>query len=134
MRSVLGQSVLKRKDKLALDSEKCLGHHVRMTESETEAQFKRLFTERVKAARIATGKKQWQIAEMLGILQDKYKQYEGRSYLPHHLVGRFCLICSVDPEWLMTGRGQKPLRPPHIVESEPEPVSKPRRIRRSRAA
>lgn len=105
-----------------------------MAESETEAQFKRLFTERVRDARIATGLKQWQVAELLGIPQDKYKQYEGRSYLPHHLVGRFCIVCRIDPVWLMTGKGQKPLRPPHIVEHEPELVRKPRRTRRPKAA
>jgi hypothetical protein len=131
---VLGQSVLKRKDKLALDGKKSLGHDVRMAESETEAQFKQLFTERVKAARIATGKKQWQVAELLGIPQDKYKQYEGRSYLPYHLLGRFCLICNVDPNWLLTGKGQKPLQPPHIVEREPEAIPKPKKNKRSKAA
>lgn len=105
-----------------------------MVESETEAQFKQLFTERVKTARVATGLKQWQVAELLGIPQDKYKQYEGRSLLPHYLVGRFCIVCRVDPVWLMTGKGQKPLRVPHIVESEPEQLPKPKRTRRSKAA
>jgi DNA-binding transcriptional regulator YiaG len=131
----LGQLVLKRKDKVALDGEKFLGHSVRMAESETEAQFKQSFTERVKAARIATGLKQWQVADLLGIPQDKYKQYEGRSLLPHALVGRFCTICRVNPEWLFTGVGQKPLRPPHLVETgEPKPVPKSKRARRSKAA
>lgn len=105
-----------------------------MAESETETQFKQAFTDRVKAARIATGMKQWQVADSLGIPQDKYKQYEGRSLLPHYLIGRFCIICRVDPVWLMTGKGQKPLRPPHIVETEERPVPKPKRARRSRAA
>jgi len=131
---VLGQLVLKRKDKVALDGKKSLGHAVRMAENDSEAEFKQAFTERVKAARIATGKKQWQVAELLNIPQDKYKQYEGRSYLPHHLVGRFCIICNIDPVWLMTGRGQKPLKPPHIVETEPEPVRKPKKAKRSKAA
>jgi DNA-binding XRE family transcriptional regulator len=105
-----------------------------MGETETETQFKQLFTERVKAARVATGLKQWQVAELLGIPQDKYKQYEGRSYLPHHLVGRFCIVCRVDPVWLMTGKGQKPLRAPHVVEQGPDNQLKPKRARRSRAA
>ena len=105
-----------------------------MAENESEAQFKQAFTERVKAARIATGLKQWQVAELLSIPQDKYKQYEGRSYLPHHLVGRFCIICRIDPEWLMTGKGQKPLQPPHIVAKEPDPIPRPRKTKRSKAA
>lgn len=131
----LGQLVLKCKDKVALDGDLFLGHSVRMADSETEAQFKQAFTERVKAARVATGLKQWQVAELLGTPQDKYKQYEGRSLLPHALVGRFCTICRVNPEWLFTGIGQKPLRPPHLVASEePEPIRKPKKGRRSKAA
>jgi hypothetical protein len=132
--NAIGQMVLKRKDKLALDRNYCLGHTVRMTESETEAQFKQSFTERVKVARVATGLKQWQVAELLGIPQDKYKQYEGRSLLPHYLIGRFCIVTRVDPVWLMTGKGQKPLRAPHIVEPEPEAQPRPKRARRSKAA
>jgi DNA-binding transcriptional regulator YiaG len=135
MKRRLGQLVLKRKDKVTLDGEKFLGHDVRMAESETEAQFKQTFTERVKAARVATGLKQWQVAELLSIPQDKYKQYEGRSLLPHALIGRFCLICRVNPAWLFTGEGQKPLKATHLVETdEPKPVPKPKRAKRSKAA
>lgn len=131
----LGQLVLKRKDKMALDGKNSLGHTVRMAESETDAQFKQAFTERVKSARVATGLKQWQVAELLGIPQDKYKQYEGRSLLPHALIGRFCTICRINPEWLFTGTGQKPLRAPHLVDTEDAPVvAKPKRAKRSKAA
>jgi hypothetical protein len=49
-----------------------------MTDS---AQYKQAFVERVKAARIATGIKQWQIADALGMPQGKYKQYEVRSLI-----------------------------------------------------
>ena len=106
-----------------------------MAESDQEAQFKQEFIDRVRAARIATGMKQWQVAEALSIPQDKYKQYEVQSLLPHYLIGRFCIICRVEPEWLITGKGQKPLKPPHVVESEDKPeVPKPKRTRRPRAA
>ncbi len=134
MANLLGQSVLKRKANLSLDGKKSLGHTVRMADSDSEAQFKQAFTERVKAARIANNYKQWEMAEALGMAQDKYKQYEGRSYLPHHLIGRFCILCHINPEWLMTGRGQKPLRPPHIVETDEPPVRKPKKAKRSKAA
>ena len=60
---------------------------------------------------MALGWKQWQMAEALGMPQDKYKQYEGRSLLPHHLVRRFCLIARVDLEWLMTGQGKMRMAP-----------------------
>lgn len=105
-----------------------------MAESETETQFKQRFTKRVKDARVAIGWKQWQIADALGIPQDKYKQYEGRSLLPHHMIGRFCLITHIDPEWLLTGRGQKPLQPLRLAPTEAEPVAKPKRTRARRVA
>lgn len=105
-----------------------------MSENETEAQFKQEFTKRVKAARASLGWKQWQMANALDMPQDKYKQYEGRSLLPHHLIGRFCLITHIDPTWLMTGRGEKPIQPLKSVPTEPrEAVAKPK-AKRKRAA
>lgn len=133
MPEFLGPFVLKGKDKLALDVKKFSGQNVRMADSEKE-QFEQEFIARVKSARIATGKKQWQVAELLNVPQDHYKHWEKTRLMPHHLIGRFCIICSVDPEWLMTGRGQKPLRPPHVVETEPEAPARPRRTKRSKAA
>jgi DNA-binding transcriptional regulator YiaG len=131
----LGQMVLKRKDNLALDAKKFLGHNVRMAESDAEEQFKQEFIERVATARIATGKKQWQVAELLNVPQDHYKHWEKGRLMPHHLIGRFCLVTNVDPVWLMTGKGQKPLKPPHVVETEDAPaVAKPKRAKRSKAA
>lgn len=105
-----------------------------MSESETETQYKQRFMERVKGARIARALKQWELAEALGMPQDKYKQYESRSLLPHHLIGRFCIVCHVDPEWLVTGRGKKPLQPLKLAPGEPEIIAKPRRARARRVA
>ena len=104
-----------------------------MADSEEEVQYKQEFIKRVKAAREATPLKQWQLAEALGMPQDKYKQYETRSLLPHYLMGRFCIITRVDPEWLITGRGEKPLKPLHLAEGA-EPTAKPKRKRAKRAA
>jgi hypothetical protein len=134
MPDTLGQSVLKRKDKLALDPEKVLGHNVLMTEPDSKAQYEQEFIARVKAARIATGKKQWQVAELMGMPQDKYKQYETRSLLPHHMIGRFCLLTNVDPNWLLTGRGAKPLQPPYVVAEEAPAIRRPKKNKRPRAA
>ncbi len=131
----LGQTVLKRKANPSLDCELALGHTVRMADSETEAQFKQEFIGRVKAARAALGWKQWQMAEALDMTQDRYKQYEGRSLLPHHLIGRFCLVARVEPEWLLTGRGKKPLQQLKVAASEPEEKAvKPKRTKAKRAA
>ena len=135
MSSNLGHLVLKCKANLSLDVSRALGHTVRMPENETEAQFKQEFTGRVKAARQALGWKQWQMANALDMTQDKYKQYEGRSLLPHYLIGRFCLITRIDPNWLMTGHGEKPLQPLKAVTHEPAPpVVKVKTKRRKRAA
>lgn len=111
-----------------------LGQNVPMVDSDAKAQYEQEFIARAKAARIATGKKQWQVAELMGIKQDQYKHYETGRVIPHHLIGRFCLICSIDPNWLLTGKGSKPLQATHAVEAEPEPVPKPKRAKRSRAA
>lgn len=105
-----------------------------MADSETETEFKQRFTKRVKDARTALGWKQWQMADALDMPQDKYKQYEGRTLLPHHLIGRFCLITHVDPEWLLTGRGQKPIKALAVVPHEPAAAAKPKRARGRRVA
>lgn len=131
----LGPIVLKRKANLSLDGRKSLGHTVPMAESETEAQYKGAFIERVKACRIAKGWKQWQMAEALGPMpQDKYKQYETRSLLPHHLIERFSLICGVNPQWLLTGRGDKALKPLQAVPGAETAQTRPKKQRRSKAA
>jgi len=132
----LGQIVLTRKDILALDRKKSLGHNVRMPTDDSEDHYKRDFIDRVKSTRIATGKKQWEVAELLNVPQDHYKHWERSRLMPHHLVGRFCLITHVDPNWLMTGKGTKPLRPITAVEAEPErPILlKPKKPKQSKIA
>ena len=56
-----------------------------MAKPETELEYKL----RVAKSRTASGMKRWQIAEAMGIPQDKYKQYVTRSSMPRHLIGRF---------------------------------------------
>jgi hypothetical protein len=105
-----------------------------MADSDEELQYKQEFTKRVKAARGSLGWKQWQMAEALNMPQDKYKQYEGRTLLPHYLIGRFCLVTHVDPGWLMTGHGEKPLKALAVASSTPQHAEKPKRQQKSRAA
>ena len=47
-----------------------------MAEPETELEYKQRFILRITEFRTASGMKQWQIAEAMGIPQDKYKQYD----------------------------------------------------------
>lgn len=106
-----------------------------MAESETENEYKQAFMARVAAARTRLGWKQWQMAEALDMPQDKYKQYEKRSLLPHHLIRRFCLIARVDMEWLMTGRGKMaPDLPEFTPDIVPAPKPRTRKGRSKRAA
>lgn len=114
---------------MSLDEKVPIGHIVRMADLDVKAQYEQEFIARVKAARIATGKKQWQVAELMDIKQDQYKHYETGRVIPHHLIGRFCLICSIDPNWLLTGKGSKPLQPPHTVETEKTAIPKVRRAK-----
>ena len=100
-----------------------------MADAETESEYKQRFTGRIAAARVALGWKQWQMAEALGMPQDKYKQYEGRSLLPHHLIRRFCLIARVDMEWLLTGQGKMTLQPLPEIEPDIAPRRAPTWIR-----
>jgi transcriptional regulator with XRE-family HTH domain len=97
---------------------------------DSKAQYEQEFIARAKAARLATGKKQWQVAELMGIQQAQYKHYEVGRVIPHHLIGRFCLICNVDPNWLLTGKGTKPLQPPQVIEAETVPAPKAERAKR----
>lgn len=87
-----------------------------MAGSETDTAYKKGFIERVAEARIARGLKQWELAEALGLPQDRYKQYETRSLLPHHFICRFCIVTGVDPVWLLAGRGQRLQKP---IRTEP---------------
>ncbi len=134
IKSVLGHLVLNCKDNLALDGTLSLGQNVRMSESDVETQYKQEFIQRIKAARVATGMKQWQVADALGVPQDYYKHWERSRLMPHHLIGRFCIVTRVDPEWLITGRGQKPLKPLQLAEPESAPAARPKRNRTKRAA
>lgn len=132
MSSNLGQPVLKCKDFPSLDGNLSLGQNVRMAESDVEVQYKQEFTARVKASRIATGMKQWQVAEALGVPQDYYKHWEKGRLMPHHLIGRFCIVCRIDPVWLMTGHGAKPLKSLHLATSE-EPIRAVGKAKKARA-
>lgn len=79
-----------------------------MPRAKAKSTFKDEFTGRVAEARNARRLTQDQMAGLLGISQGNYKQYEGRSYLPHELVENFCLIVGCDIAWLYTGQGMAP--------------------------
>lgn len=69
--------------------------------------FHKAFTDRTKQARIACGLTQAEIATILGITQDTYKQYEMRTMLPHRYVPAFCAATRVTEKWLFGSGGRR---------------------------
>jgi DNA-binding XRE family transcriptional regulator len=78
----LGQRALKCKPILSCDYANSQGQHVGMDAVPNTTGFKRSFLARVKQARKEADYSQEEIAELLGMKQDKYKQYEVRSFMP----------------------------------------------------
>ena len=76
-----------------------------------ELKFQEDFIERTRQARVESGLKQQQVCDILGIDQGRYSKYEKRSPLPHHMVGRFCLVCRVSSDWLYYGGHKKTVIP-----------------------
>ena len=62
----------------------------------TLSAWKKRFCQRTAELRDAHGWTQQQMADALAIPVERYKKYEQRSPLPHHLVPRFCLILGAD--------------------------------------
>jgi ribosome-binding protein aMBF1 (putative translation factor) len=92
----LRQNVLFVKARLSQDSASCGCENKDVNNSEHKQEF----TRRVREAREKAGYNQEQISELLGIKQSKYHKYEGRSYMPHYLIHRFCLACRISVESL----------------------------------
>jgi len=86
----------------------------RMQKSRSETAFSEEFQRRVKLARHARGYTQKKIAGLLGMEQDKYKQYETRdgTLLPHEHLHLFCELTGASLHWLFTGEGQAPMKLP----------------------
>lgn len=88
------------------------------------------FLERVREARKRHYRSQTLIADRMGLDQDKYKQYESRSFLPHYMIPLFCDLCHITADWLFTGQGERAMR--SIPEAKQRPTKKPptRQIKR----
>ena len=69
----------------------------------TSLAFKEAIIVRTKTVRESLGMTQAALAALLEIPQDKYKQYETRTPLPHKLIPKFCAIGQVTVSWLLTG-------------------------------
>lgn len=93
----LGQRVLKYKAKSSQDSPNLLGHDVLMVRKPPRKEVRRGFIQRTREARIRCGYSQEQIAEILGMNQGTYKNYEINRPLPHELIPTFCEACEILP-------------------------------------
>jgi ribosome-binding protein aMBF1 (putative translation factor) len=113
----LGQIVYLFKDRPSCEMKRTNSHTVQMPQrQEKEAltgrspparwaalpkkRFKAVFAARIARARETRGFTQEYVAGELGIKQDRYAKYEGRSFMPHELIGKFCQITRTDPREL----------------------------------
>lgn len=69
----------------------------------TPRQYREEFAERVKAARVLSGKTQAQVADELGVKLNTYQTWEGRALLPHQHIVPFCRATGTDVFLLLTG-------------------------------
>lgn len=75
-----------------------------MSRSNSPTKFKAQFCERLKAARIAAGLTQEEVAKALDLIPNTYNKYENRSFLPNHLLEDACKLLNVEIDYLFTGK------------------------------
>lgn len=117
----LGHLVLKNKPLLSRDCGERGPVKSEPMNEQAASQFRERFIAAVKRAREVKFTQE-KIAELLDMPQDKYKQYESRSLLPHYLVSKFCIACGISPDDLYESAKQ------------PAVAAKPRRRKVSKAA
>jgi len=78
--------------------------------STTPRDYRDAFVARVRQARTDAGYTQRAVAMLLGVDASTYNNYErGRgkeppTLMPPHLIERFCVLCQVQIDWLVTGK------------------------------
>lgn len=137
IKPLIGQFVLERKAKMSRASNGVRRQNRPMGDEPAKSLYKKQFQHRVREARMASGYTQEEMADLLNLGeggQGKYKQWETRDFLPHHVIPRFCLIAKINADWLFTGQGRAPgeaINPPQrLAKAAKRAVSK----RRSKAA
>lgn len=125
MTGTLGHSVLNCKAILSRDFTMGARQNVPMGEA-----YKAAFHERVRAARKGRGWTQETMAELLGISQSHYKQWETRDLMPHEYMPRFCTLTGISLDYLLTGR-ERPERAVPVAPFE-QVATQDRKARKSR--
>lgn len=126
---VIVQSVLLRKSELSCDLENGLLDNPamdRMSETEETAAF----ITRTRVAREAKFETQKPVYSFLGVEQSHYKHWETKRAMPRRYIPKFCTICEVSMEWLLTGEGKGP----KVEEIPRQVVKRTSKHRRARAA
>jgi transcriptional regulator with XRE-family HTH domain len=78
--------------------------------STTPRKYRDSFIARVRQARTDAGYTQRAVAMLLDVDPSTYNNYErGRgkeppTLMPMHLIERFCVLCQVQIDWLVTGK------------------------------
>jgi len=72
-----------------------------------DSEFKLAFIERIKKRRAELGWTQAEMAQVLGLKQDRYKIYETRTVMPAEMLALYCDRTGTDPAKLL---GTVPLR------------------------
>lgn len=92
--------------------------------------YKKLFHDRVRAARKGRGWTQETMADLLGFSQGHYKQWETRDLMPHEVMPRFCVLTGITLDYLLTGRERAeravPIAPLERVATQDRKPRKPR--------
>lgn len=65
------------------------------------SEIEREIIDRTRQARAASGKSQAAVAQVLGVRQDTYKNYELDRCIPPEHVANFCIVTGCDAGWLM---------------------------------
>ena len=73
----------------------------------TENEYNAALCERVRHLRKRRSLSSKEMAEVLGILADRYRKYESRSPLPPYLWERFALVVGVSISFLATGKHER---------------------------
>jgi transcriptional regulator with XRE-family HTH domain len=92
--------------------------------STTPRKYRDAFVGRVKTARTDAGYTQRAVAMLLGVEKSTYNNYErGRgkeppTLMPLHLIERFCVLCQVPMDWLVTGKEMRRTRGPRTQQKQ----------------
>lgn len=105
-----------------------IGDNVSMPERMSETEETLAFIRRVKAAREAKFSTQKPVYRYLNIPQDQYKHYEMKRPLPRRFIPKFCEICEVRMEWLLTGEGHGGPKVPEFPKEEPRRIRSRRKV------